>query len=252
MLSDRTLASLSSTTIAVDPDLPQAHTLRGWFDTQGGNITPHPLSKNLKSGANGEPFTAKRSDAERKTFSQIKDDSLGRGSNPDEFVTKGTVTLIKHENPIWYNACPKCGKKVSESEPGKYDCAKCNTTVDQYEPRYMIALSASDHTGSAWLNAFNDVGKTLLQNNDASTLAGMKERGVRSTLQCVLNTFLKATMEYEQVFQKSVFKQYKFKIRAKVETYQNVERVRCQLFYVEALDFAKESKWLIDQIKAAS
>jgi len=205
-----------------------------------GNITPHPLSKsNFKPGSNNNNGESnyKRVD-ERKTFGQIKDDNLGHNSVADEFITKGTITLIKHENNIWYNACPtpKCGKKVSEAD-GKYFCAKCNQSVDQYEPRYMISLSTSDHTGGAWVNAFNEVGKTILQNTDANTMMNLKENNV---------------LEYETVFQKSIFKQYKFKIRAKAEEYQGVSRVRCNVFNVEALNFAEESRWLIQQIRAAS
>jgi len=237
---NRSLGTVTSTQIEINPDVPMAHQLRGWYDNQGGNITIYPLSKIISktnSNYNGEPFGLKKSE-ERKTFSQIKDEGVGRGSHPDEFIVKGTVSLVKHENNIWYNACPtpKCNKKVTETGvPGQWECTKCNSTFNNYEPRYMLSLSASDHTGSAWLNAFNDVGKIIL-GKEASELVPLKD----------------SKAEYESVFQNAVFKQYKFGIRAKVETYNNVDRVRCNIFSAQPLNFVTESSCLIQQIQRFS
>jgi hypothetical protein len=41
--------------------------------------------------------------------------------------------------------------------------------------RYILTFSASDFSGSLWINAFNDMGKVLLE-RDAAEIAELKER----------------------------------------------------------------------------
>lgn len=91
------------------------------------------------------------------------------------------MTLIKHENNVWYPACPtpKCGKRVTESPdvPGQWVCSKCGQLFSSFEPRYILSASACDHTGSAWLNAFNEVGRVILD-KEANDLVSLKETNV--------------------------------------------------------------------------
>jgi replication factor A1 len=59
----------------MNPDIPEAHILRGWFDTIGKNSEPQSISQQgmnaMATGASG------RND--RKLISQIKDENLGMG-----------------------------------------------------------------------------------------------------------------------------------------------------------------------------
>lgn len=133
----------------MNPDVEEGHNVRAWYDTQGGQINVSPLtqsrSMNRDNGdgdfQRGDGNTMFNKNVERKSFGQIKSEGLGRfeshssfmfnfnirsGSN-SVFETKGTISLVKHENNIWYNACPepKCNKKVIE-ENGQWKCEKCN------------------------------------------------------------------------------------------------------------------------------
>jgi hypothetical protein len=168
------------------------------------NIAITPMSTNTGRSSTFSGEGASRKIEDRVTFGQIKDQALGRGRTPDEFCVKGTVTLIKHENDVWYKACstPKCGKKVTEVEPGQWRCDKCDVIRTFYEPRYMLSLSAADHTGSAWLNAFNEVGRTIL-GKEAQELEALKAQVKYRMLLCtymITRTLLPMKVYFNKLF----------------------------------------------------
>lgn len=105
------------------------------YDSQGGNVNASSISYNARANNPDQGGGAGRVD-ERKTFGQIKDEALGR-EKADWFVTKGTISLIKHEKEIWYFACPTpgCNKKVTDMGNGSYSCAKCNQSFPTYDVR---------------------------------------------------------------------------------------------------------------------
>eukprot|EP01116_Phalansterium_solitarium_P017308 TRINITY_DN4229_c0_g2_i1.p1 TRINITY_DN4229_c0_g2~~TRINITY_DN4229_c0_g2_i1.p1 ORF type:complete len:652 (-),score=238.32 TRINITY_DN4229_c0_g2_i1:174-2129(-) len=229
----RGLTTVSSTHIAVNPDLREAHALRGWFDSQGGHVSAQPLSSMAQGGIDGEGGGFISSIQERKTFSQIKDENLGRDKQ-DNFVLRGLITQIRHEGTMWYTACPTkgCNKKVTQEATG-WHCVKCNKTYPQCEERYVLSLAAADHTGSSWLSAFNDQGIVLL-GKTASELARLKES---------------QPGEFDASVQRATFRQYKFKVKARTETWQDEARVKCSILAAEPLDFVEESKYLLNQIR---
>jgi len=99
--------------------------------------------------------------------------------------------------------------------------------------RYILSLVAADHTGSQWLSSFNDVAEKIL-GKSASVLAHMKETNPQ---------------QYEMVFNEAVFKQYTFKIRAKLENFNDEMRVKLGLLNVTPINFVSESRQLISMIR---
>lgn len=67
----RSLSTVGSTTITINPDISEAHTLRGWYDSMGANAQTNSISTAGGSGAG-------KSDV-RKTIAAIKDENLGQG-----------------------------------------------------------------------------------------------------------------------------------------------------------------------------
>lgn len=49
--------------------------------------------------------------------------------------------------------------------------------VTTHARRYILTLTASDHTGSLWLSCFNDQGKSIL-NHEAKELVQLKDQKV--------------------------------------------------------------------------
>jgi len=54
---------------------------------------------------------------------------------------------------------------------------------------------------------------------------------------------------YDQIFSEANFKTYNFRIRAKMETYNDETRLKCSCVGATPLDFQKECRRLIEEIK---
>lgn len=64
----------------------------------------------------------------RKLIANIREEGLGHGEKGDYVSFKGTVTFItKSDKDPWYNACPKCSKKVVEVGNEIYRCERCDS-----------------------------------------------------------------------------------------------------------------------------
>lgn len=134
---------MSNTNIEVNPDISQAHALRGWFDSQGG-IVPNTYSLTVSTssqyggsdGNTGGGNTGSHRPDEQKTFSAIKDENLGR-DKAQYFVTKGIITHIKHDTNLWYDSCPNqgCQKKVISLDDHTWECTKCDQKFPSHDTR---------------------------------------------------------------------------------------------------------------------
>jgi replication factor A1 len=128
----------SSSSHQVDPDLPQAHELRGWYDKTGTNTSFR--SQGGGSGFAGGAAAGFRRD-EVKTLAVVQDTLLGVGDKPDYFNAKIRVVHIRPEN-ISYTACPGtgCQKKVLETDEGTWRCEKCGKSYPNCEYRYVLSV----------------------------------------------------------------------------------------------------------------
>merc|ERR1712224_125080 len=148
-----------------NPDDPEAHDLKGWYEMQGGNVETKTLT--VKSAGGSAP---------RIFITQIKDDQIGMIDNKSEYFTiVGTVTYIKKDNCM-YQACPSdsCNKKVIENGPQDYRCEKCQRSYQTFSWRLMVSMSIADATGQTWVTAFQDAAEKMLCVK-ADDLGNMKE-----------------------------------------------------------------------------
>ena len=53
-------------------------------------------------------------------------------------------------------------KKVTEESDKTWRCEKCSKSYDSPDYRYILSIGIADHTGQAWLQAFNDVGVQIM------------------------------------------------------------------------------------------
>jgi replication factor A1 len=177
--SGKSLSTLSSTIMQVNPDLTEKHQLTAWYEHQGGHVEAYPLTQRSSYGGGDSGARSERPE-DRKTFAQVKEENLGSRTT-DYFVNKATITMIKHDGPVnlWYTACPTpdCNKKVVEVNMGEWRCDKCGQTFNTCNYRYLLSFSAADYTGSQWLSCFNEIADKIL-GKDAATMAKMKEENV--------------------------------------------------------------------------
>ncbi|TVY21723.1 Replication factor A protein 1 [Lachnellula arida] len=224
----RSLSLLSSGSMSLDPDIAEAHQLKGWYDSQGRRETFLAHTGMSAAGAAG----GRRE--ETKTVAQVKEEGLGMNEAPDYFNVKATIVYIKHDS-FSYPAClsADCNKKVTDEGDGTWRCEKCNINHPKPEHRYILTLSVSDHTGQMYLNGFDDVGR-LVVGKSADEMMELKE-----------NDFPAMEKEFENANCTSHY----FKCRAKMDTYQDQQRVRYQVMSAIPIDFKAEAHKLAELIK---
>jgi len=169
----------------------------------------------------------------RKFIQDIKNDNLGQGEKPDYFTSRCWVTYFRHDGTYCYVANPENKKKVVQQGDNWFD-ESLNKVIDNPERRYVLSLSASDHTGSAWFSAFNDEGMKLLGSKTADEMNEFKENN---------------DPQFEAIFAANTFRPYVIKARAKVEMWQDEARVKNTVVGVTPLDFREGCQELLDLIK---
>ena len=85
----RSLSLLSSGTMNVDPDIDEAHKLKGWYDAQGRNETFQSHANTMGSAA----ATSGGKQDQSKTISQIRDENLGMSENADYFLLLSLIHI---------------------------------------------------------------------------------------------------------------------------------------------------------------
>jgi replication factor A1 len=200
----RSLSLLSSGTMAIDPDIPDAHRLKGWYDSSGRNNAFQTHNSLSSVGA----ATGRTDDT--KTVAQVKEENLGF-DQPTYFTLKATIVYIWQEN-FAYPACRSegCNKKVTDMGDGTWRCEKCNINHDRPQYRYIMSINVNDHTSQLRLNCFDDAARVVMNGKTADELMEMKEQESPSRL----------AAEFEAANCRKLV----FRCRAKLDTYNDQQR----------------------------
>ena len=121
----------ASSTVDANPDIDEAHALKGWYDAQGRRgIDTFQAAPSTFTGGRGED--------KRLNLQEIEIQEIGRDKT-DFFSTKATVTFIKLSGNFCYNSCSNgtCKKKVETIDDDLFKCHNCNTTQDKPNFRYV-------------------------------------------------------------------------------------------------------------------
>lgn len=100
-----------------------------------------------------------------------------------------------------------------------------------------MTISCIDAFGQAWLSCFDEVGRAVM-GMSADELFDLQEQEDQKP--CL------------DAFQNANGKSYIFKCRAKMDVYQDQQRVRYQVMNASPLNYAAEAAKLIEQIKLYS
>ncbi|KAK5987089.1 Replication factor A protein 1 [Cladobotryum mycophilum] len=223
----KSLSLLSSGTMSVDPDIPDAYRLKGWYDS-AGRMDTFNTHQGLATmgGATG------RKD-EAKTISQVKDENLGMDEQA-YYSIKATIVFVKQDN-FCYPACASqgCNKKVTPLGDGTWQCEKCNVSHEKPDYRYILQLNVADHTSHQWLSCFDDTGRIVV-GMSANELMELKETD---------------DLKFMAAFEAVNCKKLSFRCRAKMDTFGDAQRVRYQVMSATLLDFKAEANKLAEMIK---
>ncbi|KAM9846419.1 replication protein A 70 kDa DNA-binding subunit-like [Aulostomus maculatus] len=221
----RSLSALFSSTVMVNPDIPEAFRLRAWYDREGYALESQSLTE-TRSVASGAKLNWK-------TLSDIKDEKMGQGEKAEYFSCVATVVYTRKENCL-YQACPtaNCNKKVIDQQNGLYRCEKCDREFPNFKYRLILSANLADFGDNQWVTCFQETAEVLL-GHSAETLGQLRDTDED---------------EFEQVFQKANFRTHIFKNRVKLETYNDESRVKVTVLEVQPVDHREYSRRLLANI----
>ncbi|KAL6548103.1 Rpa1ap [Orobanche hederae] len=104
--SGKSISTISATQLFINPDCPEANTLRDWFDRGGKHTPSHSISRELIVPGGGSKNEI------RKSLMQIKDEGLGRSGKPDWITVKIDVQVQDHTGLTWVTAFQETGEEI--------------------------------------------------------------------------------------------------------------------------------------------
>lgn len=216
----------------VNPDIPEAHKLRGWFDQGGNECEVKELSG--QTGMGGVSSSIGTS-SNWKTFDKIQTENLGMGDKADYFSSKATILYSRKDNSM-YMACPgeNCNKKIIDQNDGTYRCEKCAKSYDEFKWRIILSVNLADCMESTWATCFQEQAEMIL-GIKANDLGDLKNS---------------SSPKYDEYFSECVFKEFNFKLRAKVETYNDERRVKVTVASCDPINYVTSGQRLLQSIKA--
>lgn len=226
----KSITTLSTSQLFIEPDFPEAHKLKDWFNKEGKNIPVVSISRDTSSLARMEV---------RKTIAQIKDERLGTSGKPDWITVCATVTFMKGDS-FCYTACPnkigerQCNKKVTNNGDGTWRCEKCEQTVDECDYRYILQLQINDHTGLTWVTAFQESGEDIM--------------GVPAKELYFMKYEEQDDEKFAEITHAVLFTKYLFKLKVQENTFNDEQRVKSTVVKAERLNFPLETRYLLDMV----
>jgi len=233
------LSALGSSTIQLNPDMPEAFTLKGWYESEGSSATFNSLSTSRGPGGAGGDYGA---GGNLKTLGEVKAENLGLNSDRGEYYsTTGTVVMFKKENAL-YQACTQtnaegkgCNKKVQDMGNGSYRCERCNMEMDKFNWRLILSFNVADATDNQWVQCFQE---------EAEKIVGMSSQELGSL--SVENPEM-----YSKAFQNATFQKFNFRLRCKADSYNDETRVRHSVMNSTKVSWTEYNKRLIKEIREA-
>ncbi|XP_034461512.1 replication protein A 70 kDa DNA-binding subunit-like isoform X8 [Hippoglossus hippoglossus] len=225
----RSLSASFSSTVMVNPDIPEAFRLRAWYDEDGFALNSQSLTSTW-SRSSGMKINWK-------TLSDVKDESMGQGEKVDYFSCVATLLFTRKDSCL-YQSCPSadCKKKVIDQQNGMYRCEKCNKEFPNFKYRLILFANLADFGDNQWVTCFQETAEVLL-GHTAETLGELKDTDETA---------------FDEVFQKASFTKHIFKSRVKLETYNDESRVKVTVIEVQPLDHREYSRRLLSNIRTLS
>ncbi|KAM4547218.1 replication protein A 70 kDa DNA-binding subunit-like [Fundulus diaphanus] len=221
----RSLSALFSSTIMVNPDIPEAFRLRAWYDREGHAVYSQSLTETMSVSIGSK--------TNWRTLSDVKSENMGHGEKAEYFSCVATVVYMRKENCL-YQACPSadCNKKVIDQQNGFYRCEKCNREFPNFKYRLLLSANLADFGDNQWVTCFQETAEVLL-GRKAEELGQLRETD---------------EAEFDEVFQKVNFTTHIFKNRVKLETYNDESRVKVTVMEVLPVNHREYSRRLISNI----
>jgi replication factor A1 len=232
--NQRSLGAQNGTVFEVNPELDATERLKSWWEGGGGGTTVS-LSQDTRGSGAGPKIDPDARSTTTELFER------GNASGEVAYGTfRGVVSKLLlsssqggEEKPAWYSACPKCNKKVVGDETSGHTCESCGWSGAECSYRYIVPLVLLDAEGSIVATAFNDQGTQLL-GKKADELKRLKDENRPA---------------YDAVVQRATWRPMLYRLRAKMETYNDQSRFKGAIMSATPINFATEGKLLLADIK---
>ncbi|KAH8418076.1 hypothetical protein KR222_011455, partial [Zaprionus bogoriensis] len=214
-MGGKSLSMIGSSVLQVNPNLPEAHKLREWFDSAGGDNTS--ITNNV---------------SDLMTFRDARIRNLGSGGNPNLFRCKAIVRNMKTDIR---GACPRteCNKRVVVEGHGQYRCEGCSAVFTNFKYRLLIKMDIRDWTCDRWVTCHNDVAEQLL---------GQKAQQVGEALE-------NRTTTPEELLTDLIWSCFVFKLRVSNECYDSRSRNMLTVQSLTSVDYKEYNGHLIRELQ---
>ncbi|MFW9922226.1 MAG: DUF2240 family protein [Candidatus Thorarchaeota archaeon] len=142
---------------------------------QGVEIHLGTLSSVRKSSNLGSIDPSKiKKDAQQK--SEVKRTDMVDLEENEFSEIRGTILKV-YEGKMYYNSCPECKKKVTESDSGEWICDEHGNIDPQQTIFYSVALD--DGTGCVRVTFFRELGEQLLDMTSSMIIDEIEQIGIQ-------------------------------------------------------------------------
>ncbi|KAL6624796.1 hypothetical protein ACP70R_032117 [Stipagrostis hirtigluma subsp. patula] len=217
----RSVCTIRSTQLKINPDFPEAERLRHWYVTEGKAAACISLSQESSSMRRTPVW---------KTVSQIMDENIGLSDMP-AYVTVEAVISHVNADSFCYPACildfngMQCQKKVTKNSDGTWYCRRCHQNSPNCEYRYLLLCQIKDHTGVTNATAYHEAGMDIIGCN-AQDLLNLRDQDAA---------------QFKEIMQGVGWQQYLFNLRVKEPTFNWEWRARCSILTAKKSDMSNVS-----------
>ncbi|KAJ0786108.1 putative replication factor A protein [Helianthus annuus] len=224
------LSTVNKSIIEVNPNSPDSKRLKSWFQSEGKETNMESIGSNLSpSMKNG----GRSMYADRVTLNQITSNSSLGEEKPVWYSIRACMSMIRSDQAMYYQACKTCYKKVTEDIGSGYWCQACQKNESDCGLRYILSAKFSDASGGAWLSVFSDEAEKVI-GCSATELHNLKSQDDGS--------------EYQTQLKKATWVPYLFRVMVAQKEYNNEKKQRITVKSIASVDFAVESKFLLEEI----
>ncbi|KFK27878.1 hypothetical protein AALP_AA8G440900 [Arabis alpina] len=229
------VSTISRSNVVINPESPEAKKLKSWYDSEGKETSMSAIGSGMSPSAkNG----SRSMYTDRVVLSHITSNpSLGE-EKPVFFSTRGYISFIKPDQTMWYQACKTCNKKVTEAMDSGYWCEGCQKKDEECSLRYIMVVKVSDSTGETWFSSFNDEAEKMI-GCSADELNKLRSEGGE-------------TNEFQTKLKEATWSSHIFRVSVTQNEYNGEKRQRVTVKGVAPIDFAAETRLLLQDISKKS
>ncbi|GAU36036.1 hypothetical protein TSUD_208060 [Trifolium subterraneum] len=224
------LSAISKSLVLIDPEVPEAQKLRSWYDSEGKDTAMAALSSGSipSNSGNRSVYT------DRVTLSHITSNPSLGAEKPAFFSIRGYISFIKADQAMWYRACKTCNKKVTESTGAGYWCESCQKNDEECNLRYIMVVKVTDASGEAFISTFNEEAEKII-GCSADELDSLRSQEGEDS-------------PYQLKLKQATWTPHLLRVSVSQNEYNNEKRQRITARAVVPVDYAVESKNLLENI----